>query len=219
MSEKYNAALGAYELISKNDGPLVLGIGTGSTTDFFTKEFLPILNKQLKCIYSSSDRTTNLLNRLGFKVKAYEPNIIIDIYVDGADEVDRNLNLIKGGGGAHTNEKRLAKVSNNFICIVDELKIVETLGNFPLPIEIDINQKEEAISELKKYSKTITLRDTLSENQNYLFDIHNFKISDPYMLENDILSIRGVIDVGIFSVDKPQIVVVGKESSYRLIES
>ena len=219
MSEKYNAALGAYELISKNDGPLVLGIGTGSTTDFFTKEFLPILNKQLKCIYSSSDRTTNLLNRLGFKVKAYEPNIIIDIYVDGADEVDRNLNLIKGGGGAHTNEKRLAKVSNNFICIVDELKIVETLGNFPLPIEIDINQKEEAISELKKYSKTITLRDTLSENQNYLFDIHNFKISDPYMLENDILSIKGVIDVGIFSVDKPQIVVVGKESSYRLIES
>ena len=166
MSEKYNAALGAYELISKNDGPLVLGIGTGSTTDFFTKEFLPILNKQLKCIYSSSDRTTNLLNRLGFKVKAYEPNIIIDIYVDGADEVDRNLNLIKGGGGAHTNEKRLAKVSNNFICIVDELKIVETLGNFPLPIEIDINQKEEAISELKKYSKTITLRDTLSEKQN-----------------------------------------------------
>ena len=219
MSEKYNAALGAYELISKNDGPLVLGIGTGSTTDFFTKEFLPILNKQLKCIYSSSDRTTNLLNRLGFKVKAYEPNIIIDIYVDGADEVDRNLNLIKGGGGAHTNEKRLAKVSNNFICIVDELKIVETLGNFPLPIEIDINQKEEALSELKKYSKTITLRDTLSENQNYLFDIHNFKISDPYMLENDILSIKGVIDVGIFSVDKPQIVVVGKESSYRLIES
>tara|TARA_Y200000002_G_C22631655_1_gene642797 strand:+ start:497 stop:1156 length:660 start_codon:yes stop_codon:yes gene_type:complete len=219
MSEKYNAALGAYELISKNDGPLVLGIGTGSTTDFFTKEFLPILNKQLKCIYSSSDRTTNLLNRLGFKVKPYEPNIIIDIYVDGADEVDRNLNLIKGGGGAHTNEKRLAKVSNNFICIVDELKIVETLGNFPLPIEIDINQKEEALSELKKYSKTITLRDTLSENQNYLFDIHNFKISDPYMLENDILSIKGVIDVGIFSVDKPQIVVVGKESSYRLIES
>lgn len=219
MSEKYNAALGAYELISKNDGPLVLGIGTGSTTDFFTKEFLPILNKQLKCIYSSSDRTTNLLNRLGFKVKAYEPNIIIDIYVDGADEVDRNLNLIKGGGGAHTNEKRLAKVSNNFICIVDELKIVETLGNFPLPIEIDINQREEALSELKKYSKTITLRDTLSENQNYLFDIHNFKISDPYMLENDILSIKGVIDVGIFSVDKPQIVVVGKESSYRLIES
>ena len=219
MSEKYNAALGAYELISKNDGPLVLGIGTGSTTDFFTKEFLPILNKQLKCIYSSSDRTTNLLNRLGFKVKAYEPNIIIDIYVDGADEVDKNLNLIKGGGGAHTNEKRLAKVSNNFICIVDELKIVETLGNFPLPIEIDINQREEALSELKKYSKTITLRDTLSENQNYLFDIHNFKISDPYMLENDILSIKGVIDVGIFSVDKPQIVVVGKESSYRLIES
>ena len=219
MSEKYNAALGAYELIKKNDGPLVLGIGTGSTTDFFTKEFLPILNKQLKCIYSSSDRTTNLLNHLGFKVKDYEPNIVIDIYVDGADEVDRNLNLIKGGGGAHTNEKRLAKLSNKFICVVDELKVVETLGNFPLPIEIDMTQREEALLELKKYSKTITLRDTLSDNQNYLYDIHNFKISDPYTIESDILSIKGVIDVGIFSIDRPQIVVVGNDSSYRLIES
>ena len=108
MSEKYNAALGAYELIAKEESPLVLGIGTGSTTDYFTKNFLPNLSNKLKCIYSSSYRTTSLLNDLGFMVKDYDQNAVIDIYVDGADEVDENLNLIKGGGGAHTNEKRLA---------------------------------------------------------------------------------------------------------------
>ena len=125
MSEKYNAALGAYELITKEEGPLVLGIGTGSTTDYFTKNFLPNLSNKLKCVYSSSNRTTSLLNDLGFMVKDYDQNAVIDIYVDGADEVDKNLNLRKGGGGAHTNEKRLAKIANQFICIVDDSKIVD----------------------------------------------------------------------------------------------
>ena len=219
MSQKYNAALGAYELISRINGPLVLGVGTGSTTDYFTKKFLPKLREKLKGIYSSSDRTTNLLKNLGFHVQDYSPEAAIDIYVDGADEVDRNLNLIKGGGGAHTNEKRLAKIANQFICIVDESKIVETLGNFPLPIEIDTSHKEEALLELKKYSKNITVRDSLSDNKNYIFDIHNFKITEPQKTEKDMLAINGVIDVGIFSDNKPQIVIVGNESSYRLIES
>ena len=97
MSQKYNAALGAYELISKNNGPIVLGIGTGSTTDFFTKEFLPKLREKLKGIYSSSYRTTNLLKNLGFNVQDYSPEAAIDIYIDGADEVDKNFNLIIDG--------------------------------------------------------------------------------------------------------------------------
>ena len=219
MSEKYNAALGAYELIAKEESPLVLGIGTGSTTDYFTKNFLPNLSNKLKCIYSSSYRTTSLLNDLGFMVKDYDQNAVIDIYVDGADEVDENLNLIKGGGGAHTNEKRLAKIANQFICVVDESKIVKTLGNFPLPVEIRTSHKEEALLELKKYSENITVRDSLSDNKNYIFDIHNFKIAEPQKTEKDLLTINGVIDVGIFSDNKPQIVIVGNESSYRLIES
>lgn len=219
MSKKYNAALGAYELIVKKESPLVLGIGTGSTTDYFTKEFLPNLRNKLKRVYSSSYRTTSLLNDLGFMVNDYDPNAVIDIYVDGADEVDRNLNLIKGGGGAHTNEKRLAKISNKFICVVDESKIVKTLGKFPLPIEIDSSNKEKALLELKKYSENITLRDSLSDNKNYIFDIHNFKVTDPQKTEKDMLEINGVIDVGIFSANKPQTVIVGDDSSYRLIES
>ena len=219
MSQKYNAALGAYELISKNNGPIVLGIGTGSTTDFFTKEFLPKLREKLNGIYSSSDKTTNLLKNLGFRVHDYSPEAVIDIYVDGADEVDKNFNLIKGGGGAHTNEKRLAKIADHFICIVDESKIVQTLGNFPLPIEIDVNQSDQALIELKKYAKNITKRESLSDNKNFLYDLHKLKILEPLKIENQILMINGVVDVGIFAIDKPQTVIIGGDSSYRLMES
>lgn len=219
MSQKYNAALGAYEVISRNSGPLVLGVGTGSTTDFFTKEFLPKLRDKLNGIYSSSNRTTNLLKNLGFQVHDYSPEAAIDIYVDGADEVDKNFNLIKGGGGAHTNEKRLAKIADHFICIVDESKIVQTLGNFPLPVEIDVNQSEQVLSELKKYSKNITQRESLSDSKNFLYDLHDLKILDPLKVENQILLINGVVDVGIFAVDRPQTVIIGRDSSYKLMES
>ena len=219
MSQKYNAALGAYELISRNNGPLVLGIGTGSTTDFFSKEFLPKLREKLNGIYSSSDRTTKLLKNLGFHVNDYSPEAAIDVYVDGADEVDKNFNLIKGGGGAHTREKRLAKIADHFVCIVDESKIVQTLGNFPLPIEIDVYQSDNALSELKKYSKNITQRESLSDNRNFLFDLHDLKILEPLKIENQILMINGVVDVGIFAVDKPQTVIIGRDSSYKLMES
>ena len=219
MSQKYNAALGAYELISRNNGPLVLGVGTGSTTDFFTEKFLPKLGEKLKGIYSSSYRTTNLLENLGFHVHDYSPEAAIDIYIDGADEVDENFNLIKGGGGAHTNEKRLAKIADHFICIVDESKIVQTLGNFPLPIEIDLHQSDQALSELKKYSKNITQRESLSDNKNFLYDLHGLKILEPLKIENQILMINGVVDVGLFAIDKPQTVIIGKDSSYKLMES
>ena len=208
MSEKYNAALGAYELISKGEDQIILGIGTGSTTDLFTEHFLPKIRKRINSVFSSSNRTTNLLNNFGFQVSDYD-----------ADEVDENLNLIKGGGGAHTNEKKLAKIAESFICIVDESKIVQTLGKFPLPIEIDINQNEKALFELKKYSKNIVRRELLSDNNNYIYDLHDFKIIDPNKTETEILSITGVIDVGIFAINKPRIVIVGENSSYRLIES
>ena len=219
MSQKYNAALGAYEVISRNNGRFVLGVGTGSTTDFFTKEFLPKLREKLNGIYSSSNRTTNLLKNLGFQVHHYSPEADIDVYIDGADEVDKNFNLIKGGGGAHTNEKRLAKIADHFICIVDQSKIVQTLGNFPLPVEIDVNQSEQALSELEKYSKNITQRESLSDSKNYLYDLHGLNILDPLKIENQILSINGVVDVGIFAVDKPQTVIIGRDSSYKLMES
>ena len=219
MSKKYNAALGAYEIIKQKEGPLVLGIGTGSTTDYFTKDFLLILKDKVTTLYSSSVRTTKLLLKLGFQVSEYDPNNSIDIYIDGADEVDKDLNLIKGGGGAHTNEKKLAKQANEFICIIDDQKLVNCLGDFPLPVEVKIAEANKVIPVLKQFSNNISKRENLSDSGNYLYDIHNFKIENPNKIEEQILSINGIVDVGIFSINKPSIVVVGLESTYKLIES
>ena len=219
MSKKYNAALGAYEIIKQKEGPLVLGIGTGSTTDYFTKDFLLILKDKVTTLYSSSVRTTKLLLKLGFQVSEYDPNNSIDIYIDGADEVDKDLNLIKGGGGAHTNEKKLAKQANEFICIIDDQKLVNCLGDFPLPVEVKIAEANKVIPVLKQFSNNITKRENLSDSGNYLYDIHNFKIENPNKIEEQILSINGIVDVGIFSINKPSTVVVGLESTYKLIES
>tara|TARA_B000000475_G_scaffold1517_1_gene1307 strand:+ start:603 stop:1262 length:660 start_codon:yes stop_codon:yes gene_type:complete len=219
MSKKYNAALGAYEIIKQKEGPLVLGIGTGSTTDYFTKDFLLILKDKVTTLYSSSVRTTKLLLKLGFQVSEYDPNNLIDIYIDGADEVDKDLNLIKGGGGAHTNEKKLAKQANEFICIIDDQKLVNCLGDFPLPVEVKIAEANKVIPVLKQFSNNISKRENLSDSGNYLYDIHNFKIENPNKIEEQILSINGIVDVGIFSINKPSTVVVGLESTYKLIES
>ena len=219
MSDKYNAALGAFEIIKNIDGPLNIGIGTGSTTDIFTENFLPKIRKNISSIYSSSLRTSNLLKALDFSVEEGKPNTMLDLYIDGADEVDKNLNLIKGGGGAHTNEKMIAASSNQFICIVDTSKLVEILGEFPLPVEALPENKESVIEACKKYSQQITYREELSDNGNILLDLHGIEILEPLKIEKEINNIPGVIEVGIFAINKPELVIVGKEDGYNLIES
>ena len=219
MSEKYNAALGAFEKIKNIDEPLDIGIGTGSTTDIFTENFLPKIKDKIGSVYSSSKRTTNLLKSLDFHVEEGKPNKVLDLYIDGADEVDKNLNLIKGGGGAHTNEKMIAASSSTFICIVDTSKLVEVLGKFPLPVEVLSKNKDSVIQACKKYSQQITAREKLSDNGNILLDLHGVEISEPLKIENEINNITGVVEVGIFAINKPELVIVGKEDSYNFIES
>lgn len=219
MSEKYNAALGAFNKIKDITGTLNIGIGTGSTTDIFTEHFLPKLREKIKSLYSSSIRTTKLLNKLNFNAKDGKPEKILDIYIDGADEVDNDLNLIKGGGGAHTNEKIIAAAANYFICIVDSSKLVDTLGTFPLPVEVSLKHKDEIIHQLQKYTSQITIRNQLSDNGNVLIDLHGMQIFKPLEMENKLNSIKGIIEVGIFAKNKPQLVIVGNNDSYKLIES
>ena len=219
MSEKYNAALGAFNKIKDITGTLNIGIGTGSTTDIFTEHFLPKLREKIKSLYSSSIRTTKLLNKLNFNTKDGKPEKILDIYIDGADEVDNDLNLIKGGGGAHTNEKIIAAAANYFICIVDSSKLVDTLGTFPLPVEVSLKYKDEIIHQLQKYTSQITIRNQLSDNGNVLIDLHGMQIFKPLEMENKLNSIKGIVEVGIFAENKPQLVILGNKDNYRLIES
>ena len=138
---KLNASIEAIEYIKpKISLDSIIGVGTGSTVNYFIKELAKIQHT-FKGTVSSSEASTKLLESSGIEV--YELNDVNEIlvYVDGADEVDKNHNLIKGGGGAHTREKIVATASNEFVCIVDESKLVGTLGNFPLPLEVMIKSR------------------------------------------------------------------------------
>ena len=136
----------------------------------------------------------------------------MDIYVDGADEVDTSHNLIKGGGGAHTREKIVASASNEFVCIVDESKLVKTLGNFPLPVEAMIKSRSYVAREIVKIGGLPELRkDFLTDQGNQILDIKDLAIDDPLDLEQRINLIPGVLDNGVFANCKPQKVIVGKD--------
>lgn len=221
MNKKFNAAEGAYsKILNLCLDEIVMGIGTGSTTDIFTQTFLPKLKDRITKVYSSSHRTTKLLHSLGFAVVESMPTTqCIDIYVDGADEIDTNLNLIKGGGGAHYREKMLTKGSSYFLCIADDSKKVNALGRFGIPVEINAKRLDHVKHELLKYFPEFSQRDTLSDNGNVLADLRGKILEEPIKFEKIVNGIEGVVEVGIFAVDRPNIAVIGIENGYELIES
>ena len=210
-NSKLNASIDAIEYIKPKIGlDSIIGIGTGSTVNYFIEELAKIKHI-FKGAVSSSEASTRLLENSGIKV--FELNEIneILIYVDGADEVDTFNNLIKGGGGAHTREKIVASASNEFVCIVDESKIVKTLGNFPLPVEVMIRSRSFVAREIAKIGGSPELRkDFLTDQGNQILDIKGLKIEHPLDLEQKINLIPGVLDNGLFANCKPQKVIVGK---------
>jgi len=221
MNKKLNAAEGAYnKILNICSGDIVIGIGTGSTTDIFTQTFLPKLKNRIRKIYSSSHRSTKLLDSLGFTVVESLPTTqCIDIYVDGADEIDIDLNLIKGGGGAHYKEKMLTKASSYFLCIADDSKRVNALGAFGIPVEIRAERLDFVKKELLGHFPEFSQRDALSDNGNVLADIRGKILEEPIKFEKIVNSIEGVVEVGIFAVDRPNLAIIGLESSYELMES
>ena len=169
---KLNASLEAIEYIKpKINMDSIIGVGTGSTVNFFIEELAKI--KQLfKGAVSSSEASSQLLE--AHDIEVFELNDVNEIlvYIDGADEVDPSNNLIKGGGGAHTREKIVASASNEFVCIVDESKLVKALGNFPLPIEVMIKSRSYVAREVIKLGGTPILRaDFITDQGNQILDI------------------------------------------------
>ena len=165
----------------------VLGVGTGSTVDFFI-DALAASGKKVPACVSSSVRSTEHLERLGFKV--LDPNEVdeIEVYVDGADEIDSGFHMVKGGGGALTREKILASLARTYVCIADESKLVPVLGRFPLPVEVI----PMAVGEPK-------LRDFTTDNGCKILDVSGLQITDPVALEEKINQIPGVVTVGLFA--------------------
>ena len=188
---------------------MVLGIGTGSTVNFFIEELSKYKNHFYGAV-SSSEASTKLLKAIGIDVFSLNDVNEVSFYIDGADEVSPNNHLIKGGGGAHTREKIVAASSKEFICIVDKSKLVNQLGAFPLPVEVIPESRSMVARKIVALGGTPEYRKGFITDQgNEIIDIKGLEIPEPEALEIYLNNIPGVVDNGIFAFNKPTIVLVG----------
>jgi ribose 5-phosphate isomerase A len=187
----------------------IVGVGTGSTVNFFIEE-LANYRDQVKACVSSSEASSNRLRQLGFDVMDLNAAGRLDIYIDGADECDPNRCLIKGGGAALTREKIVAAASDKFVCIIDATKQVEVLGKFPLPIEVIPMARSLVAREITAMGGTPVWRDGVTtDNGNWIIDVHNWRIADPVGLEAKLNQITGIVCVGLFAARRADVVIVG----------
>mgnify|MGYP006268147011 FL=1 len=209
---KIEAARAALEHVE--DG-MVLGVGTGSTVNAFIDE-LSSSGLRLEGAVSSSEETTRRLKDIGVSVKELNHTGDLDLYIDGADEVDGHKRLIKGGGGALTREKIIAGASRRFVCIVDESKRVDVLGAFPLPVEVIPMARSFVARQLRKLGGQPELRGHFTtDNGSVILDVHNLDLVDPGKVETTINDIPGVITCGIFAHRPADAVLVATESGLR----
>ena len=196
----------------------IIGVGTGSTANFFIDE-LATIKERIKGAVASSVATANRLEDHGITVFDLNDVEVISVYIDGADESDKQLNLIKGGGGALTREKIVAAVSSQFVCIADESKLVSILGAFPLPVEvIPMSTKNVKRQIIKTTGGSPILRDGFTtDNGNLILDIHDLKIEDPKRLENQLNNIVGVVTNGLFATRGADILLLGTANGVQTI--
>ena len=217
-TKKKSSAKAAFDLIKPDlNKDTVLGIGTGSTTNFFIDE-LNASNIEIKGAVCSSISSEKNLNP-SVKILSLNEVHSIDFYIDGADEFNDRFELIKGGGGALTREKILAYSSSKFICIVDDTKHVDLLGKFPLPIEV-LEIARSAISReiMKMGGRPVYRNEFITDNGNQIIDVHNFPIQIPMELEEQLNNIPGVVENGIFSNRKADIIINANNNGLQIIE-
>ena len=212
--KKKRAALAALEYL--RDGT-TLGVGTGTTVDYFIAA-LGARSGSLDGVVSSSERSTAKLRELGIEVTDLASVGELDLYVDGADEATKHMHLTKGGGGALTREKILAGAARRFVCIVDDTKLVAQLGHFPVPIEV-IPMALSFVSRqiLKAGGRPVWRAGFVTDNGNPIIDVHDWRIGNPIELEERINQIPGVVTVGIFAHRHADILLVGSETDVRTI--
>ena len=203
----------------KLDNDSIIGIGTGSTANFFI-DHLAEIKHQFDGAVASSEASAARLKAHGIPV--YELGTIdeMEFYIDGADDTNAHLELIKGGGGALTREKIVAAVAKKFICIVDASKQVELLGAFPLPIEVIPMARSYVGREIVKLGGDPVYReDFVTDNGNQILDVHNLKILNPKELEEKINNITGVVTNGLFAIRPADLLFVGSASGVEMLEA
>jgi len=194
---------------------MLLGVGTGSTVNAFIDE-LAASGKRLEAAVSSSESTTERLKAIGVRVIELNHSGDLELYIDGADEVDKHKRLIKGGGGALTREKIIAAASRKFVCIVDESKCVPILGEFPLPVEVLPMARSLVARKLTALGGRPELREDFeTDNGNLILDVRNLDLVDPLAMEDRINRIPGVITCGLFAHRPADQVLVASEQGVR----
>ena len=207
--QKQAAAEAALEFIELGD---VVGVGTGSTTNYFIDALAQVKGK-LEGAVASSEVSATRLEAMGIPVLDLNRTGDLSLYVDGADEATRNLHLIKGGGGALTREKIVASASRKFVCIVDESKLSDVLGSFPLPVEVIPMAQSLVSRKLIGMGGLPELRpDLTTDNGNVILDVRNLDLTDPMTVETALNAIAGVVDNGIFAQQRADVLLVGRAS-------
>ena len=207
--KKQRAAEAALEFV--RDGAIV-GVGTGSTVNFFI-EGLAALRHRIAGAVSSSTASTQRLTAHGIAVLDLNATGELEVYVDGADEATRDLHLIKGGGGALTREKIVAAASRRFVCIVDEQKVVARLGRFPLPVEVIPMARGHVARQIVRLGGDPAWREgVVTDNGNHILDVRGLVIGDPVALEGEINQVAGVVTVGLFARRPADVLLVGTDT-------
>ncbi|MCI4236095.1 ribose-5-phosphate isomerase RpiA [Dickeya dianthicola] len=195
----------------------IVGVGTGSTAAHFI-DALGSIKHQIDGAVSSSDASTAKLKSLGIPVFDCNDVDVLDIYVDGADEINPYMQMIKGGGAALTREKIVAAIARQFVCIVDASKQVDVLGRFPLPVEVIPMARAYVARELVKLGGQPVYRDgVITDNGNIILDVHNMDLSDAAAMENRINSLAGVVTVGLFANRGADVALVGSSDGVKTV--
>ncbi len=217
---KSAVAKAALEYIQpKLDNDSIIGVGTGSTANFFI-DHLASIKHLFDGAVASSEATAKRLKDHGIPVYELSTIDAMEFYIDGADETNAHLELIKGGGGALTREKIVAAVARKFLCIVDQSKKVDVLGTFPLPIEVIPMARSYVAREMVKLGGDPVYRDGfITDNGNQILDIYNLKISNPKQLEAAINNITGVVTNGLFAMRPADLLFVGSASGVEMLEA
>jgi len=206
--QKCAAAKAALDFIEPGE---IIGVGTGSTTNFFIDALASVKGK-IDGVIASSQASADRLQAIGLPVLDLNRTGDLSLYVDGADEANAHLQLIKGGGGALTREKIVASASRRFVCIIDASKLSDHLGSFPLPVEVIPMAQSLVARKLIAMGGQPELRsDCTTDNGNVILDVRNLDLTDPLATESEINLLAGVVDNGLFAARRADVLLVGRD--------